>query len=83
MIKFRYNFCSYHVPNEVRKEYIDSFMPKRVDPSLANYKNLIVNLKKEAKENPQKNFLSLQIFASHGYNFKGTQNVASNNFDFK
>lgn len=55
----------------------------RKDPNLGNYKKALEDFVEEAKKNPTKKFLLIQIFASHGYHVDGFQQVATPYFNYE
>ena len=52
-----------------------------LEPSYKNYRLVMDEFKKEAKANPDKNYLFIQAFATHGYNFGGTEACATPYYD--
>lgn len=79
-IKFSYSFLA----QESAKDLVscaNMSWPRHLEPSRANYEQEIKDLKRLARANPQKRYLSIQFFASHGYLIDGTTWVATNRHD--
>lgn len=71
IVKFRYNYFSELCAPSIRRKLLSKVIPKRTNPSKENYLAHMTSLVREAKENPEKRILSIQFFASHGFNKNG------------
>ena len=55
----------------------------RRDPSILNYKEALREFILKAKTDPNKRYLQIQSFASHGFNVGGFQQVPTPYYDYE
>lgn len=85
-IKFQYNiFCSNYITQQHMQKLGQRVVPQEglMPPSYESYKVVMAKFKEVAKANPDTNYLFIQAFATHGYNYGGTQACATPYFDAK
>ena len=82
IVKFSYYFfSSKFIDEQTRRQFLEKLRPERKDPTRSNYDAYLKNLVEKPKGNDK--ILSIQFFASHGFNKGGYECIVSNNYDFK
>ncbi len=77
MVKASFRFYSQFNRNELLELLAKRTVQAsaRRDPTVENFKNSLKEFVEKAKKNPEKDFLLIQSYSSHGYHVGGSQEV--------
>jgi len=77
-VKIQNNWVFQFLSTYEKKDYLQTRIPKYVEPEKGNYEKHFDEIKKYTERNPNKQVLSIQTFACHGIVSKGVQKCLLN-----
>lgn len=77
-VKIQNNWVFQFLSTCEKKDYLQTRVPRYMEPEKDNYEKYIDEIKKYTEKNPNEQVLSIQTFACHGIVNKGVQKCLLN-----